>query len=75
MAMAQEVIVIYAGTKGFFDDVPVTRVAEAQNAMIKFIETQHGGLIDELEKKKEMSEDLEKRLREVLAEFKKTWQK
>src|SRR5688572_14367628 len=31
MAMAQEVIVIYAGTKGFFDDVPVTRVAEAQN--------------------------------------------
>src|SRR5688572_22580770 len=45
MPVEQEVMVIYAATQGFFDDVPVPRVGEAQNAMIKFIETQHGGLV------------------------------
>src|SRR5205085_245408 len=39
MPMAQEVMVIYAGTKGFLDDVPVNRVSDFQNEFLKFVET------------------------------------
>jgi len=76
MPMAQEVMVIYAGTKGFLDDVPVNRVSEFQNAFLKFVETRSPQLQKTLEEKKELTDDLEKQLREALAEFKsKGWQK
>src|ERR1041384_5325420 len=65
MPFEQQVMVIYAATQGFVDDVPVNRVQEFQNALLKFVET-----------RKELSEDIEKQLQEALAEFKgKVWQK
>jgi F-type H+-transporting ATPase subunit alpha len=76
MPMAQEVMVIYAGTKGFLDDVPVTRVSEFQNAFLKFVETRFAQLEKTLEQKKELTDDLEKQLKDALSEFKaKSWQK
>src|SRR5438045_1367636 len=76
MPMAQEVMVIYAGTKGFLDDVPVTRVQEFQTAFLKYVETQQSQLITTLEQKKELSEDLENPLKTALSDFKsKVWQK
>jgi len=76
MPVEQEVMVIYAGTKGFLDDVPVNRVQEFQNAFLKYAETRFGQLEKTLEQKKELTDDLEKQLREALAEFKsKGWQK
>jgi F-type H+-transporting ATPase subunit alpha len=76
MPMAQEVMVIYAGTKGFLDDVPVNRVQEFQNAFLKYAETRFGQLEKTLEQKKELTDDLEKQLKEALSEFKaKGWQK
>src|SRR5207245_2703002 len=76
MPMAQQVIMIYAGTKGFLDDVPVNRVQEFQNALLKFVETRFAQLEKTLEQKKELSDDVEKQLKDALAEFKsKVWQK
>jgi F-type H+-transporting ATPase subunit alpha len=76
MAMAQEVMVIYAGTKGYLDDVPVSRVSEFQNAFLKHVETRNAQLVTALEQKKEMTDDIEKQLKEAIAEFKgKVWQK
>src|SRR5687767_8305058 len=76
MPMEQEVMVIYAGTKGFLDDVPVTRVQEFQTAFLKFVQTQHAQLEKTLEQKKEMTDDLEKQLKDALADFKaNTWKK
>jgi F-type H+-transporting ATPase subunit alpha len=76
MPMAQEVMVIYAGTKGFLDDVPVTRVQEFQTAFLKYVETRHSQLQTTLEQKKELSDDVEKQLKEAMGEFKaKVWQK
>jgi F-type H+-transporting ATPase subunit alpha len=74
--MAQEVMVIYAGTKGFLDDIPVARVQEFQNAFLKYVETRHSQLEKALEQKKELTDDLEKQLKDALADFKgKVWQK
>jgi F-type H+-transporting ATPase subunit alpha len=76
MQMAQEVMVIYAGTKGFLDDVPVGRVQEFQTAFLKYVETQQSQLQSSLEQKKEMTDDIEKGIKEALNEFKsKIWKK
>src|SRR3954463_5545845 len=66
MPMAQEVMVIYAGTKGFLDDIAVNRVSEFQNAFLKFVETRAAQLQKTLEEKKELTDDLEKQLKEAL---------
>src|SRR5262247_3607992 len=38
MPIEQQVIVIYAGTKGYLDDVPVNRVLEFQDEFLKYVD-------------------------------------
>src|SRR5687767_11566881 len=56
MPVEQEVFVIYAGTKGFADDVPVNRIAEFQNAFLTYVDQRHAGLRKDLADKKELTD-------------------
>src|SRR5438445_3332834 len=38
MPVEQEVMMIYAGTKGYVDDVPLNRIAEFQNAFLAYVD-------------------------------------
>src|SRR6185436_11857209 len=38
MTVEQEVIVIYVGTQGYLDDVPVTRVQEFQTKFLEYVD-------------------------------------
>src|SRR5712671_2371855 len=70
MPVEQQVMVIYAATKGYLDDVPVNRVQEFQNAFLAYVDTAGAGLRQDLATKKELTEDIENRLKQVLNEFK-----
>ena len=73
MPMEQEVIVIYAGTQGFLDDVPVARVQEFQTALLKYIETSAPQLRNNLAEKRELTPDIEQLLKDTLKSFKSSW--
>ena len=74
MTVEQEVMVIYAGTKGYLDSVPVARVQEFQNAFLHLVDSSAADLRSGLAKKKELTDDLEKRLKQALDDFKaKAW--
>jgi F-type H+-transporting ATPase subunit alpha len=76
MPIEQETMVIYAGTKGFLDDVPLARIAEFQNEFLKYVDTNAAQLRDGLEKKKELTDEIEGQLKQVLQDFKsKVWKK
>src|SRR4051794_21556776 len=82
MPVEQEVMVIYAGTKGptptttYLDDVPVNRVQQFQNEFLTFIDQRAAGLRQALADKKELTDDLEKQLKQALDDFKKSaWKK
>src|SRR5580698_770470 len=69
-----EVVVIYAGTQGYLDDVPVNRVTEFQTAFLEFVDATGADFRKELAAKKELNSDLEKRLKQALDDFKaKAW--
>src|SRR5436305_115385 len=55
MSIEQEVIVIYAGTKGYLDDVPVNKVGEFQNQFLQYIETNAADVRRDIAEKKEMN--------------------
>jgi F-type H+-transporting ATPase subunit alpha len=83
MTMEQEVIVIYAGTQspakgqpGYLDDVPISRVAEFQTALLAYIDNSAPDFRKALAAKKELTAEMETQLKAVLAEFKaKAWKK
>jgi F-type H+-transporting ATPase subunit alpha len=69
-AVEQEIIVIYAGTQGYLDDVPVSKVQEFQYALLQHIQTTAPQLLSGIAEKKELTADLEAELKRVLGEFK-----
>ncbi len=75
MALEQEVFVIYAGTKGYLDDVPVTRVQEFQNGLLKFIDERVPELRNKLRDGKDLSTEIEEGLKKALTDYKATWKK
>ena len=76
MPVEQEVMVIYAGTQGFLDSIPVTRVQEFQNAFLQLVDAKHAALRQQLASKKELTSEIENQLKAALNDFKSTvWKK
>jgi F-type H+/Na+-transporting ATPase subunit alpha len=76
MPTEQEVMVIYAGTRGYMDDVPVARVQEFQSAFLQFVDSSAAGLRKAISDKRELTDDLENQLKGALNDFKqKIWKK
>jgi F-type H+/Na+-transporting ATPase subunit alpha len=76
MSMEQEVIVIYAGTQGYLDDVPVNRVQEFQSALLQYIDASASTMRNSLAQKKELTAEIEQQLKDALNSFKSSvWRK
>jgi F-type H+-transporting ATPase subunit alpha len=74
MPVEQEVMVIYAGTKGYLDDVPLNKIAEFQGQFLAFVDSDYGNLRGALADKKDLTDELEKQLKDALSAFKsKMW--
>jgi F-type H+-transporting ATPase subunit alpha len=76
MPLEQQVMVIYAGTKGYLDDVPQARVTEFQDAFLSYVASSAADLGKKLAEKKELTDELENQLKQALTDFKaKAWKK
>jgi F-type H+-transporting ATPase subunit alpha len=76
MPVEQEVMVVYAGTKGYLDDVPLHRVQEFQDQFLAYVDAKAASLPTALAEKKELTEDIENQLKKALEDFKKSmWKK
>jgi F-type H+-transporting ATPase subunit alpha len=74
MPVEQEVMVVYAGTKGFLDTVPVNRVQEFQSQFLQYVDASAADLRQNLAEKKELTAEIEDRLKQALTDFKaKVW--
>jgi F-type H+-transporting ATPase subunit alpha len=73
MHVADQVISIFAGTKGYFDDVPVNRVAEAEREMLQFMKEQKSEVRGKLIQSAALDDQLTAELEAALKEFKKQW--
>ena len=48
MAVEDQVVSIFAGTRGYLDDVPTGDVGRFESELLEFMHGRHGGLMDEL---------------------------
>jgi len=76
MSIEQQVMIIYAATKAFMDDVPVSRIQEFQNEFLKYVDGSSPQLRTDMLEKKDLTEDIETRLKQALTDFKtRAWKK
>jgi F-type H+-transporting ATPase subunit alpha len=71
--LEEEVVSIFAGTRGFADEVPVDQVRDWEADLLRHVESSHGDLLREIAEKKAISAESEKRLEEVIQNFNRGW--
>ena len=73
MLVEQQILVIFAGTNGFVDDVPVIAVKKFEQELLRFVTSKHAGLLKDIATKKQLDDELKSRVKSVIEEFKKTF--
>jgi F-type H+-transporting ATPase subunit alpha len=75
LPLEKEVMVIYAVTNGFMDDVPPAKCSAFEHAFYRFMDSSHPEIGQAILKDKEIKPETEAKLKTALAEFKKsgTW--
>ena len=71
--LEQEVVVIFAGTRGYADEVPVDQVRDWETDLLRHVESSHGDLLRDIAEKKAISSESESRLKEVIHNFNQGW--
>ncbi len=71
LEVEKEVVILYAVTKKYLDDIELNRIADFEKEFFNFVETKYNNIFTSIRETKEMSEDTEKQLIEALETFKK----
>jgi F-type H+/Na+-transporting ATPase subunit alpha len=69
MSLSKQVVVLFAGTRGFIDKYEVEKVRTYEQQLLSFVESKHADVLKSIEEQKVISPELEKKLKEVLTEF------
>jgi len=72
MPLENEVIILYAVTNGYLDDVPVDRVRAVEEQLHRFMATTHPQIGQAIAKEKAISEKTEEALQKAIPEFMET---
>ena len=75
LPVAKQVAIIFAGTNGFLDDVPVNKVRAFELELHQALDSTLASWVRLFNEKKVMSEDVKKALVDALTEFKRTFKK
>lgn len=71
LEVEKEVVILYAVTKKYLDDVALERVADFETEFFNFIETKYPNILTSIKETKELSDDTEQQLIQALQAFKK----
>ena len=69
MSLSQEVVILFAGTRGFIDKYEIEKVRVYEQQLLSFVESKHQDIMKEIEDKKIISPELEKKMKNMLTEF------
>ncbi len=74
MSLEHQVMVLYAGTNGFADTVPVERMKKWESDLVRYLSASFPEIGKEITEKNQILPETEKKLREALSAFQVSWQ-
>ena len=73
MRVEKQVMILYAVTHKYLDDVPVERVKEFEREFLEYMESNHPRVGESIKTEKTITEETEKELKSGIEDFKKTF--
>jgi len=70
LPVEKQVVIIYAGTRGYLDDLPVKSIRKFEDELYPFIETKYPQIFENIRTKKQIDAETEELLKKTLEEFK-----
>jgi len=69
MPVENQVVIIYLGTSGFLDQLPLEKVLQFEHDLLEMMEARHKDLLNLIAEKKELTDDITKRIQTIAKEF------
>jgi F-type H+-transporting ATPase subunit alpha len=69
MPMEDQVVVLFAGTQGYTDDLPADQVARFGQELVAHMRTTHPGILSDIRSTGQLNEETEQALREAVQQF------
>jgi F-type H+/Na+-transporting ATPase subunit alpha len=73
MSLEKQVIIIYAAVNGLLDDIAVNKIAAFESSLHTFMDTTYPEVGQTIAKSKELSKDIEEKLKNAIQQFKKSF--
>jgi F-type H+/Na+-transporting ATPase subunit alpha len=70
LPVEKQILIIYAGTNGFVDELALTALKKYEQELYSFIESRHADVFADILKKRELDGDLRTKMNKALEEFK-----
>jgi F-type H+-transporting ATPase subunit alpha len=71
MSFAKQVISIFAGARGFLDDVAIDRISEFERSLLRFMDQNHPEIEKDISEQARITDETDKALRAAIEDFKK----
>ncbi|MGM0786405.1 MAG: F0F1 ATP synthase subunit alpha [Thermodesulfobacteriota bacterium] len=69
LPLERQVVILYAGTKGFLDDLPTTELARYEQGLYQFIENRYPEIFSDIAEKREITDDLDQKMIQAYKEY------
>ena len=73
ISLSDQVVLIFAGTNGYLEDVTVERVEEWQENFLRFFNTQYSELVDKMMTEQKMTDEIREGMAKACERFNETW--
>jgi len=73
MPLEEQVMVIFAGTNGYLDAIPVEKVRQWEKEFLRFMVTNYPEVGRDIAERKEITKETEEKLRRAIEEFNRGW--
>jgi F-type H+-transporting ATPase subunit alpha len=70
LPFSKQILIIYAGTNGFLDDVAVEQCRDFEKQLYTYVDTMNPGLLKSIEEKKALDDQIKDDMNKTLKEFK-----
>jgi len=70
LPVEKQVVIIYAGTRGYLDDISPKSIRKFEDELYPFIETKYPQIFESIRTKKKLDDETEMQLKKALEEFK-----
>ena len=74
LGLEQQVAVLFAGTNGYADEIPVDEIGAWQAALLRSLETSHSEILADVAARERLEPETEEKLRQAIETFNRGWQ-